>query len=72
MKPSLSSVEIESYKDCQSLTEDCENVLVAGCRPLHVACGHGLIEMATFMLNNLADLHVKTIHKSLTPLQVSF
>jgi ankyrin repeat protein len=70
VKPSLSSDEIESHEDCLSLSDDCENAKCAGCRPLHVACGLGLIDIATFLLANSADVHVRTIQRPQTPLQV--
>ena len=70
MKPSFSSDEIESYKECPSLSDDFEAVQCAGCRPLHVACGHGMVDIAMFLLANSANVHVRTIQEPQTPLQV--
>lgn len=49
---------------------DCDDLLTAGCRPLHVACGHGQTEIVNYLLSNCAAVNVKTVESSLTPLQV--
>jgi hypothetical protein len=45
--------------------------LVAGtCRPHHVACGQGRVDIVNFLLCSNAAVNVKTVENSLTPLQV--
>jgi ankyrin repeat protein len=61
-------------KDCpifgQQCQDDIDDLLTAGCRPLHVACGQGRVDIVNFLLCNNAAVNVKTVENSLTPLQV--
>ena len=60
-----------SHGTCPLLNEDAvDEPSVFGCRPLHVACGHGHVDIVNFLLANNADVNVKSIESSLTPLQV--